>query len=414
MKKRKWSQIKLLKNKLNSSFLNKLKDAFIGRISYLLFTLIFSLVATRLYGAEVFGIFTYAFTLMSIVMILAKAGLDNGLLYSIPKNKNRHVSFSFLTNLLFSLILIVMFIFILDSNYVKYMLPLIWLLSVEQIFFALYRAEGNIKGFYKINGFYAMAIRIVIIVVFYYLFGENATGLAIGVYLSLIFANLVYFFHHKDKFRKIVLDYEHLKYSFPLVFATMLSTLINKIDIVMLGMFASNQEVGIYQITVQISNMVALSLSIFNTVFAPLISNLFHNNNLIELKKLYVKATRWLGVIALFTIVIILFSSDFILGIFGEEIKRGQDALFYRSIGQFFNIAVGSVWLMLSMTGKPSFQMYANIITCIINIILNLILIPKMGMDGAAIATMCSITLINIIGYIVVSRRFNLKVFKVF
>lgn len=401
-----------VKNKLLSSyFLVKLLESFFGRGSYLLFTLLFSFVCTRLYGAEIFGVYTYAFTLAQILMVLAKAGLNSGLMYSIPKNEHKHVSLSFVTNFIISAIIIILTWIIVDDIYIKIMIPLIWLISAEQLFFGLYRAEGKIKEYYFINGFITMVLRVILIVALYYLTGKNEYSIGIGVFLSFIFSNVMYFIRHRYKFKKILFDKIYLKYSFTLVVATMMGTLINKVDIMMLGNMTTSLDVGIYQITVQVSNILSSLLLIFNTVFAPEISKLFHNNKRVELKKLYIKATRILTFFSFFLVLVLIFGSNFILMIFGSEFTNGQNALILRSIGQFISVSVGGVWLMLSMTGEPKFQMYANLVACFVNVVLNFILIPIYGIGGAALASMVTIILTNVAGYFVVSKRFGVKVF---
>lgn len=153
---------------------------------------------------------------------------------------------------------------------------------------------------------------------------------------------------------------------------------------------------------------------VFNTVFAPKISKLFHLGKIEELKSIYVKGTRVLSIFSFLVVLCIFFGNEIILNIFGHEFVRGQTSLILRSLGQFVNIAVGSVWFMLSMTGEPKFQMYANIIAFVLNILLNFALIPIYGINGAAFASMITLMFINIMGYIIVSQRFKVKVFKFF
>lgn len=404
-----------MKNKIfENEFILKMLEAFFGRGSFVIFTLLFSFISTRLYGAEVFGKYTFAYTLVSIVMILAKAGLDHGLMYSIPKNKWAHVSFSFMMNMLISFLLIAIIWFLVDDIYIRFMLPLIWFISAEAIFFGIYRSLGKIKEFYFINGFLSMILRVASILALYYLLGKSEYSIAIGVYISFIFSNIIYLYKHRNKFGKIVFDKAFLTYSLTMVLSTVMATLINRSDIVMLGIMSNDTDVGVYQITVQISKVVSVLLMVFNTVFAPQISRLHHQGKREELKKLYIKATRLLALYSLIATFLLLTCSKIILYIFGTEFLQGQTALILRSVGQFLNISVGGVWLMLSMTGKPKFQMYANIFAFIINIVLNLVLIPVYGINGAAFASMISIILISIVGYYVVSKEFKVKVFKFF
>jgi O-antigen/teichoic acid export membrane protein len=397
-----------------SDFVRKILDAFLGQGLYIGLTMLFSLICTRLYGPEVFGEFTYAFTIVTIVMIFAKGGLDNGLIYFIPKNKNKFISLSLLINFLLSITLVlVLFLFIKD-NFIRFMLPLIWLVSMEQLFFSIYRAGNKIREYYFINSFIAIFLRIIITIMTFYVINDNAYSIGIAVYASFIIANLIYLTQNKSKLTRINYDSNFIKYSFPLVFAAIMGVLIDKIDILMIGYLLDERSVGIYQIVSQIAYIVSIILVGYNTVFAPKISNLFHNGRVDDLKRLYIISTRILGVISLITFLGISSLNQILLSFFGPEITEGGMALIIRAGGQLVNAGVGSVWFMLAMTGSPKLQMYTNIFAFIMNIILNFALIPKYGINGAAFASMVAITFTNVVGYIVVSRQFKVKVFKFF
>ncbi|OEF99781.1 hypothetical protein BHF71_00980 [Vulcanibacillus modesticaldus] len=398
---------------INNHFIKKIIESFFGKVSYVLFTMIFSLVATRLYGVEAFGEYTYAFTLVSFIMIFAKAGLDNGLIYYIPKNGNKYVSLSFFINAILSLLLVVLTFYFITDSFVRLMLPLVWLLSMEQIYFGVYRATGKIKEYYFVNGFISILLRILLVIVFYFFIGKNAKSIALGVYFSFIFSIAIYFYQNKDRFNKIVYDKTFLRYSFPLVIAAIMGVMMDRIDIIMLGTMIDKKSVGIYQIAVQVANLTSVILVIFNTVFAPQISSLYHKGKLEELRKIYMQSTRILSLISLVALIFIVIFSKYILLVFGEDIVAGQFALVLRSIGQFINAAVGSVWLMLAMTGKPKLQMYGNFTASVINIVLNFLLIPRYGINGAAFASMIAIGFVNILGYLLVSREFKVKVYGV-
>ncbi|MED4972300.1 flippase [Geobacillus kaustophilus NBRC 102445] len=403
----------ILKEIVNDKFFLKIMESFIGRASFVLFNMLFTLVCTRIYGPEIFGEYTYAFTLVTFLMIFAIAGLDNGLIYYIPKVENKFVSLSIVVNFIFSIVLILCSYFFVKDSFTQLMLPLVWLVSLEQIFFGIYRATGRIKKYYYINGFASISLRIVVIVVFHFLFGANVMNIAIAVYLSFIFSNLLYFYQNKEWFGKIEFDKEFLKYSFLLVLVAVMGVVMDRIDILMIGNMMTNKDVGIYQVSSQIANLVSVLLVIFNTVFAPQISKFYHSGKLDELRRLYVQSTRLLGLGALIFVIFLSTFSEYILMVFGKEFVEGQTALILRGIGQFINAAVGSVWLMLAMTGKPKLQMYGNFAACIINVILNYILIPKYGIDGAAFASMVAVGFVNILGYILVRREFKVKVYGI-
>jgi O-antigen/teichoic acid export membrane protein len=398
---------------INNEFIVKILESFFGKVSFVLFTMLFSFVCTRLYGAEIFGQYTYAFSIVTLLMIFAKAGFDNSLIYYIPKYKDKYISLSFFVNIIISIILVFVANFFINEWFVKLMLPLIWLVSMEQLFFSIYRANDNIKGYYFINGFLSMLIRILLVILFYFIFERNFISIALAIYISFLFSNLIYFYQNKKRFKKVVYDKGFIKYSFSLVLAAVMGVAMDRIDIVMLGTMTDMRSVGIYQISVQVANVIFMILVIFDTVFGPQISKLYHNGKYKELKRLYVQSTRLLGLLSFIIIIILSVFSKHILLLFGKEFVDGQMALILRGIGQFINVAVGSVWLMLAMTGNPKWHIYANFIAFTLNIILNYLLIPKYGVNGAAFATMTSMILVNIIGYILVCRVFKVRVYGI-
>lgn len=399
--------------KKSNTLIIKILESFLGKGAYSILTILFTLICSRLYGAEVLGEFSYAFTIITILSMLAKLGLDNGLIYSMPKHKYKHVSFSFFANFVCSILIALLVWCVSDNEYLKLMLPIIWLYSVESLFFSLYSHEGKFKGFYFINGFLSMIIRIIVLVFLYYIFRNDTNDLIIAVVVSFIFSNVVYLITHYKKFEKIYFEKEILIYSFPLLLSNMTALLLGKTDLIMLEHLASNKDVGIFQVILQITGIISVVLTIFISVLAPKFSDLYHNSNVEELKLLYIKSTRVLFLISFIFTFITILSNELILNLFGSEFSEGQVALIYMCIGQFVNVAVGAVWTLMAMCGKPKFQMYANVLALVLNIILNAILIPKYGINGAGFASMITICTTNLIGYYVVKREFKVKVFRI-
>jgi O-antigen/teichoic acid export membrane protein len=92
---------------------------------------------------------------------------------------------------------------------------------------------------------------------------------------------------------------------------------------------------------------------------------------------------------------VIIYNQE-ILTIFGEEYIVGGVVLMILTFGQFINAAVGPTGTILIMSGKQNYEVFNSIAICTLNIILNILLIPRMGISGAAVATASSIVIINI------------------
>ena len=98
-----------------------------------------------------------------------------------------------------------------------------------------------------------------------------------------------------------------------------------------------------------------------------------------------------------FPLVIVFFMfPDFLLGLFGEEFKVGVTAFIFLSCGRLISSFSGSVGNILQMTGNQNIYAIILLIGAILNVVLNLILIPLYGINGAAIASMSSLIVWNL------------------
>jgi O-antigen/teichoic acid export membrane protein len=107
---------------------------------------------------------------------------------------------------------------------------------------------------------------------------------------------------------------------------------------------------------------------------------------------------------------LIIFNQWF-LSLFGEEFKTGSIALIILCFIHLINSAVGSVGIIMQMTGKQKQYQYIAIISLGINLLLNFILIPQYGINGAAIATAISLSLWNVSGCIYLKRKENIRTY---
>ena len=102
---------------------------------------------------------------------------------------------------------------------------------------------------------------------------------------------------------------------------------------------------------------------------------------------------------------------EYILGFFGPNYYKSKHALLILLSGQIINSLSGSVALYLNMTGRQKILLYFLIVSALANIVLNLILIPKYGMVGAAISTAFSLILWNLSGVIYVYKNDKILLF---
>lgn len=199
-----------------------------------------------------------------------------------------------------------------------------------------------------------------------------------------------------------------LRFSIPVYFAGMSYVLMSRLDLLMIGYFLNPSSAGYYRAAVSVASLVNFLLGAINTAFAPMISQLFHKGNLRELEHLYKTVTRWTFMAALFGCLVVVTLAEPLLDLFGTGFATAASCLILLSLAQLINAAVGSVGFLLQMSGRQDWLLINNLATASLNVGLNLWLIPRWGLIGAATATGVSLSLNNLLGLLEVWVFFRL------
>jgi O-antigen/teichoic acid export membrane protein len=209
----------------------------------------------------------------------------------------------------------------------------------------------------------------------------------------------------------------YLLLSMPLFVIGIGYQLLNQMDTIMLGHFVSPKEVGIYSVAFKVSAFVLIGLEILLPIVAPLFAQFRATSDNQSMETLFTAVTKWLCYSSMVIFAAIAVFRVELLHVFGKGFTVGSSALLILAVGQFVNAATGPTGVLLTMTGKQRWEL-ANILSMVaFNFVLNLLLIPKLGMTGAAVAAALSIAIINGLKIVQVYmlfgfRAYNLKYFK--
>jgi O-antigen/teichoic acid export membrane protein len=174
-------------------------------------------------------------------------------------------------------------------------------------------------------------------------------------------------------------------------------TVINQIDMVILGALRGKDAAGIYAAAQNCAPLISLVLISVNAILGPIIARLYALGQIKQLQRMVTRSARIVVIFSLpVTFVFICFGHR-VLWLFGEDFMAGHWALAILSIGQFVNAAMGSVGLILVMMEQEKEVAKGFSLGILINLILNILLIPRWGIEGAATATATSIIFVNIL-----------------
>jgi|GEM_PF-3083850 len=193
-----------------------------------------------------------------------------------------------------------------------------------------------------------------------------------------------------------------LSISFPMLLTAFSALLMERLDTLMLAYFHNNHEVGLYSIAFKLASLMMFLIIPFNSVLVPRISHAYWNQQFSILKGLIKRGAQFMFWSAIICFAVICFFSELILSLFGTDFINAQNALIFLSIGFFFNALHGMGEHLLNISGNEKLLSRIFSFGLLLNIILNYLLIPKYGAEGAAFASMCSMALWNfLVGFAV-------------
>jgi O-antigen/teichoic acid export membrane protein len=372
------------------------------------------IVVTRYLPVDGYGNVVIGVTLASILGLLAMPGLDEAVTRFLPRTddtgEQREIvasAFRIATvlSVLFGTLsfltadLIASFVF--DSPGLS---PIIQVFSVGLPFYVLYQLY--ISGFQgqlstgptvAVRELLLPGSRLAFIAVFAFA-GFGVFGIAVSYNLAYIIAAIValYIFLGTEFSLKQLLTTpvsrsryrEMLTFSLPLVVTGSLGIITRQSDLLLIGIFKNSTSVGIYDIVYVLAQFLMFFSTALNYLFKPLISRLDSQDKIGEMNRIYTIVTRW-DVMLSFPIfvLIVAFPTQTLGTLFGKSYVDGTLALTLLAVGYYGAKIAGMAGSFLICVGKTKILMQLSIATSVLNIGLNILLIPQYGIVGAAIAT---------------------------
>ena len=389
---------------MKARIFNNISWLFFDKIIRIFGSLVVGIWVARYLGPEQFGILNYGMAFVAMFSFLPNLGLNQIVVRDItkhPEKTNQIIGSSFVLKLLGSSLAVALIVLIVLSlnktdTLVKYVIILFSIGFIFQAFDVIdffYQSQMLSKYVVfsrNITFIIVTGIKIFLILHEYDLIWFVITA-TFGLFLDALFLIIAY-----TKTHKFILNwrldkdmaFELMKNSWPLMLSAFLISIHMKIDQVMIGNILSTKQVGIYSVAVRLAEFWYFIPSIIVSTLMPYFVELREKKNglyhfrLIQLYSLMFWMGVSVGIFALF------FGEDIIRLLFGEAYTGAYSALVFNIWnGIFISQAIArGIWMINE--NLQIYRLYNNLIVVNINIITNIILIPKIGITGAAIATL--------------------------
>ena len=422
-----------IRNKIET---NQGLQKILANINWLFFDKILSLCIglfvvawiARYLGPENFGILNYALAFVALFSVLSTLGLGNIPVRNIvrePFKKNQILGSTFFLKFLGSLILFastfIVISFLRPDDYImRIFVAIVAFGYLFKSFNAIdlwfqSQVQSKYTVFARSAAFIVVAIIKVILILtkapliaFVCMFGVELVLAAIGLFIFYQLKSGNSLFKWKVRFDTIK---ELLKDSWPLIFSGVAVVIYMKIDQIMVGQMIGNKELGYYSAAVRLSEIwYFIPVAILGSVFPALVRAKKKSKKLYlgRLQKLY-DFSAWFPICIA---IIITFTSGFIINLlYGSEYSASAIVLsihIWSGVLVFLGNVITKHMVVENLTKIIFFR---TTVGATVNILLNLIFIPKYGIIGAAVATLMSFFISIMSLSIPRKTRINIKMF---
>lgn len=397
----------LLSNKGIVKYLTNTSWLIADKITTIIFGFLVGIWVARYLGPENYGILNYVIALVGLLSPLAQLGFSGIITRDLIKDKSgTYTSIILSTGFVFKLIGgLVLFILVFSYMYFFNNEPIyIYLgiiISLEYIFKPFEVIEYYFMA--KVKTRYIFISKLIgqvlssILKIIFILFSLGLLYFAFAHFAMILFSMIaLLFFFILDK-GYVSLQYVSLKKginllkeSWPLIFSGLFALIYFNIDKVMIQQLLGSYYVGQYSVAVKISSIFYFIPSAIRSGILPAFVNAKEKDKSLYYNRLAAVFTLMSLFSYLIMIPIYIFSNDIIGILFGPDYSLAGDVLKIHVLSLlFFFLGVGrGLWVVNESFFK--FDLFSNIGAGIINIILNMMFIPRMGILGAAYATIIS------------------------
>lgn len=224
-------------------------------------------------------------------------------------------------------------------------------------------------------------------------------GILLGQALSVGVFTLLSLYFGRESYA-LIFDRQSLgkmlTYSLPLVPGTLAFYVMQYVDRYAINQLSGLHDVGLYGIGARVASLVNLFLMGFQGAWSPTIMKNFREENAPE--KFCVVFSYYFFVVTVILVGLSLFGKEILLLLTTKTFSEGfivipllTLAAILASIGQYFTYGI-------QIAKKSHYRLYLNFAALAINVVLNYVLIPPLGIIGASLATVLSLTFMTVVG----------------
>lgn len=382
-----------------------------GRITKLAFGFAIQVVLARLLGSDAYGGFILASMTMAVGILFARLGMKSGLLRKLPYHEDNpqeargvvkaSVQLGIVSGVLVSSIIFLAAPIIATRVFGDpSIIPLIRLVAVGIPFSVLLtigvsiaRALRDAKPHVIVNQILNTALTAVLVSALLFA-GYGAVGAILAKVIAIaISATIALYLAYRAlpfplRGPTVRMHRDLLTFSLPLVLAASANWALAQTDTVLVGVFMTSAGVGVYNVAYRLHSLGMVFFYPVTFLLPPVLTRLMERDDETAAKRTYQVATKWMTLLTFpLFLLVFLFPEVVIETAFGSAYRSGADVLRILIIPVIVTTFMGANGSALIAFGHNRINLYGNGAISLLNVGLNIVLIPEYGLIGAATAT---------------------------
>jgi O-antigen/teichoic acid export membrane protein len=189
-------------------------------------------------------------------------------------------------------------------------------------------------------------------------------------------------------------------FSLPLMTGNFVFLIRSQLVVVLLQYFHNTLDVAAFRAVQPVGDLNTVVIQSFGFLFMPMMARMFAREDQKGIDDLYWQSAVWITVIS-FPIFLVTFSlaEPLTVLLFGERYAQSGAIMALLAVGYYFNAALGFNADTLRVYGKLRYTVSIDFVAMFVSLGLSLVLIPRYGAMGAAIATCTTLVLYNILNH---------------
>lgn len=381
-----------------------------------------------------YGLIGFILSTANIMMPLMAFGTQNTLIKFYSSYKTRNSINSFLTLMLVLPLLLIIpigligyYSFDLISNLLAQKNPIIkeyiWLIYISAIAFAYFEIfyswtkvqMQSVFGNFMKEVFHRVGVMIMLFFLYFDLLTiDEFIYSVVGVYiLRMIVMKLYAYYVRRPVFRfdKLPNFKEVIKYTSLIIIAGSIASIILELDKFMIGEFIEIKNVAYYGVAIYIASVISVPSRSMYQITNPITAKLLNDNDFKGLKELYQKSSLNLFIIGGLIFLLIMVNLNELYRIIPEEFGGGLLIVFLVGLAKLYDDLMGNNNAILFNSKFYRAVLILGVFLAVLAVVLNLVLIPKHGIYGAAFATFLAVFLYNTAKLVYVKYKLNLLPF---